>query len=127
MTQSQATSKLESAGFAVSTTNETSKDVEKGNVTKQSKTGTATKGTTITITISSGLGEAPNVVGMPESKAKETLEKAGYKYDLQYKQDSTVTKGNVISQSTSGSTVTLYISSGSGSSNGGNANGSGSN
>ena len=112
MTQSQATSKLENAGFAVNTTTETSKDVEKGNVTKQSKTGTATKGTTITITISSGLGEAPNVVGMSESKAKETLDKAGYKYDLKYKSDSTVAKGNVISQSTSGSTVTLTISDG---------------
>lgn len=117
MTQSQATSKLENAGFAVNTTTETSKDVEKGNVTKQSKTGTATKGTTITITISSGLGEAPNVVGMSESKAKETLDKAGYKYDLKYKSDSTVAKGNVISQSTSGSTVTLTISDGPSSNN----------
>ena len=113
MTQSQATSKLESAGFAVNTTTETSKDVEKGNVTKQSKTGTATKGTTITITISSGLGEAPNVVGMSESKAKETLDKAGYKYDdSQRKPDSTVAKGYVISQSTNGNTVTIIISSG---------------
>ena len=113
MTQSQATSKLESAGFAVNTTTETSKDVEKGKVTKQSKTGTATKGTTITITISSGLGEAPNVVGMSESKAKETLDKAGYKYDdSQRKPDSTVAKGYVISQSTNGNTVTIIISSG---------------
>lgn len=127
MTQSQATSKLESAGFAVNTTTETSKDVEKGNVTKQSKTGTATKGTTITITISSGLGEAPNVVGMSESKAKETLDKAGYKYDLKYKSDSTVAKGNVISQSTSGSTVTLTISDGPSSNNNQESGGSGNN
>lgn len=112
MTQSQATSKLESAGFAVSTTTETNKDVEKGNVSKQSKTGTAAKGTTITITISSGPGEAPNVVGMSESKAKEAIEKAGYKYDVQYKSDSSVAKGNVISQSTSGTTVFLVVSSG---------------
>ena len=112
MTQAQATSKLESAGFAVSTTTETSKDVDKGNVTKQSKTGTAAKGTTITITISSGLGEVPNVVGMSESKAKETIDKSGYKYDVQYKSDSTVAKGNVISQSTSGNTVFLVVSSG---------------
>ena len=112
MTQAQATSKLESAGFAVSTTTETSKDVDKGNVTKQSKTGTAAKGTTITITISSGLGEVPNVVGMSESKAEETIDKSGYKYDVQYKSDSTVAKGNVISQSTSGNTVFLVVSSG---------------
>ena len=126
MTQSQATSKLESAGFAVSTTTETNKDVEKGNVSKQSKTGTAAKGTTITITISSGPGEAPSVVGMSESKAKEAIEKAGYKYDVQYKSDSSVAKGNVISQSTSGSTVFLVVSSGpdtSSSSNTGNGSG----
>ena len=123
MTQAQATSKLESAGFAVSTTSETSKDVDKGNVTKQSKTGTAAKGTTITITISSGLGEVPNVVGMSESKAKETIDKSGYKYDVQYKSDSTVAKGNVISQNTSGSTVFLVVSSGpdTSSSNSGNS------
>ncbi len=142
MTQAQATSKLESAGFAVSTATETSKDVDKGNVTKQSKTGTAAKGTTITITISSGLGEVPNVVGMSESKAKETIDKSGYKYDVQYKSDSTVAKGNVISQSTSGNTVFLVVSSGpdtsssstntnnngnSGSSNNGNSNNNGSN
>ena len=54
---------------------------------------------------------------MSESKAKETLDKAGYKYDLKYKSDSTVAKGNVISQSTSGSTVTLTISDGPSSSN----------
>ena len=131
MTQPQATSKLESAGFAVSTTTETNKDVEKGNVSKQSKTGTAAKGTTITITISSGPGEAPSVVGMSvvgmsESKAKEAIEKAGYKYDVQYKSDSSVAKGNVISQSTSGSTVFLVVSSGpdtSSSSNTGNGSG----
>lgn len=142
MTQAQATSKLESAGFAVSTATETSKDVDKGNVTKQSKTGTAAKGTTITITISSGLGEVPNVVGMSESKAKETIDKSGYKYDVQYKSDSTVAKGNVISQNTSGNTVFLVVSSGpdtsssstntnnngnSGSSNNGNSSNNGSN
>ena len=131
MTQAQATSKLESAGFAVSTATETSKDVDKGNVTKQSKTGTAAKGTTITITISSGLGEVPNVVGMSESKAKETIDKSGYKYDVQYKSDSTVAKGNVISQSTSGNTVFLVVSSGpdtsSSNSNTGNSGNNGSN
>ena len=58
------------------------------------------------------MGEVPNVVGMSESKAKETIDKSGYKYDVQYKSDSTVAKGNVISQSTSGNTVFLVVSSG---------------
>ena len=63
---------------------------------------------------------------MSESKAKEAIEKAGYKYDVQYKSDSSVAKGNVISQSTSGSTVFLVVSSGpdtSSSSNTGNGSG----
>ena len=111
MTQSQATSKLESAGFAVNTTTETSKDT-KGTVTKQSKTGTATKGTTITITISSGPGEAPNVVGMSKSKATSTLENAGFTVTTKPEPSKDVAEGNVISQSTNGSTVTLTISSG---------------
>ena len=117
MAQSQATSKLESAGFAVSITKETSKDVEKGNVTKQSKTGTAAKGTTITITISSGLGEAPDVRGMTQSQATSKLESAGFTVIITEEPSKDMEKGKVTKQSTSGSTVTLTISSGSGSNN----------
>ena len=62
MTQSQATSKLESAGFTVIITEEPSKDMEKGKVTKQS-----TSGSTVTLTISSGSGSNNAVPGGSEN------------------------------------------------------------
>ncbi len=122
MTQANATSKLESAGFSVNVATSASDDVDKGNVIKQSDTGTAKKGSTITITVSSGAAsvEVPNVVGKTESDAGAALEKAGFKYDVQPESSSTVAKGNVIRQSPSsgasakkGDTITIFVSKGS--------------
>ena len=127
MTQANATSKLESAGFSVNVTTSASDDVDKGNVIKQSDTGTAKKGSTITITVSSGASsvQVPSVVGKTESDAGSTLEKAGFRYDIQRESSSTVAKGNVIRQSPSsgasakkGDTVTIYVSTGASSSSG---------
>ncbi len=127
MTQANATSKLESAGFSVNVTTSASDDVDKGNVIKQSDTGTAKKGSTITITVSSGASsvQVPSVVGKTESDAGSALEKAGFKYDIQRESSSTVAKGNVIRQSPSsgasakkGDTITIYVSTGASSSNG---------
>ena len=127
MTQANATSKLESAGFSVNVTTSASDDVDKGNVIKQSDTGTAKKGSTITITVSSGASsvQVPSVVGKTESDAGSTLEKAGFKYDIQRESSSTVAKGNVIRQSPSsgssakkGDTITIYVSTGASSSSG---------
>lgn len=113
MTQSQAVSRLENAGFSVSVETKTSSSTEKGSVISQSQTGSATKGTTITITVSSGLGSAPNVVGMTQADAIKTIEDAGYKYNIESDVPSEKPKGEVIRQSTSGSTITIYVSSGS--------------
>ncbi len=124
MTQSQATSRLENAGFTVNVTTETSQE-DKGKVISQSQTGSATKGTKITITVSSGLGDAPDVVGMTEENATKTIEQAGFKYDVQYRESKDVSKGVVISQNTNGSTVTIYVSSGAPASDSGNGSGSG--
>ena len=127
MTQANATSKLESAGFSVNVTTSASDDVDKGNVIKQSDTGTAKKGSTITITVSSGASsvQVPSVVGKTESDAGSTLEKAGFRYDIQRESSSTVAKGNVIRQSPSsgssakkGDTITIYVSTGASSSSG---------
>lgn len=118
MTQSQAVSRLENAGFSVSVETKTSSSTEKGSVISQSQTGSATKGTTITITVSSGLGSAPNVVGMTESTAIQAIEDAGYKYDVREESSQDVTAGKVIRQSTNGSTVTIYVSTGPSSSGG---------
>ncbi|MEF2560665.1 MAG: Stk1 family PASTA domain-containing Ser/Thr kinase [Eggerthellaceae bacterium] len=118
MTQSQAVSRLENTGFSVSVETKTSSSTEKGSVISQSQTGSATKGTTITITVSSGLGSAPNVVGMTESTAIQAIEDAGYKYDVREESSQDVTAGKVIRQSTNGSTVTIYVSTGPSSSGG---------
>ncbi len=131
MTQATATSKLESAGFSVNVASSTSDDVDKGNVIKQSDTGTAKKGSTITITVSSGPSsvEVPNVVGKTQSDASAALEKAGFKYDVQTTAGPAASKGNVIKQSPSsgtsakkGDTITIYISDGTSSASS-NANG----
>ncbi|MEF2656399.1 MAG: Stk1 family PASTA domain-containing Ser/Thr kinase [Eggerthellaceae bacterium] len=118
MTQSQAVSRLENAGFSVSVETKTSSSTEKGSVISQSQTGSATKGTTITITVSSGLGSAPNVVGMTESTAIQAIEDAGYKYDVREESSQDVAAGKVIRQSTNGSTITIYVSTGPSSSGG---------
>ncbi len=125
MTQAAATSKLESAGFSVNVTTASDDSVDKGNVIKQSDTGTAKKGSTITITVSTGAASVtvPNVVGMTESAAGTALEKVGLKYDVQPETSQSVAQGNVIRQSPSsgssakkGDTITIFVSKGSSSS-----------
>ena len=118
--QSNATSRLEAAGFAVDIAYQESTSVEKGNVISQSATGTAAKGSTITLTISSGAGSAtiPNVVGQTQNDAIAALQAAGFNYSVEQMSSSTVTKGTVIKQSpssgsgTKGATVTIYVSTG---------------
>ncbi|MCR5515851.1 MAG: Stk1 family PASTA domain-containing Ser/Thr kinase [Lachnospira sp.] len=67
MTESAAKSALEAAGFKVSTATEASDTVDKGNVISYSPTGSAVKGSTIVITVSSG----PATTGSNED-SKET-------------------------------------------------------
>ena len=133
--QSSATSTLQSAGFEVSVTQSSSPSVEKGNVisTNPSVGTSADKGSTVTITVSTGPSSVsvPNVLGYDESSAESALKNAGFGVTVTTEASSTVAKGKVISQSatsaTSGSTITIVVSSGSGSSNSGTNNGSNSN
>ncbi len=134
MGQSNATSKLENAGFTVKVATKESSDVEKGVVISQDKTGTAKKGDTITITVSSGTSsvDVPNVVGKTEADAKKAIEAANLKWDTQTQTSSTVAKGSVISQTpasgksvTKNTVITLVISGGPGASAGNNTSGSG--
>lgn len=117
--QSNATARLESAGFAVNVVYQESSSVEKGNVISQSDTGSAAKGSTITITVSSGQAgvTVPNVVGQSESSAKSALSAAGFNVNVSYEADSSVQKGYVISQSKTGtaeknSSITITVSTG---------------
>lgn len=131
--QAEAKSALEAAGFSVDVKKSESDTIDVGYVISQSKTGTAEKGATITITVSTGPSSisVPNVVDSTESAAKEALESAGFDVVVDHATSSSVSKGKVIKQSPTGSakrgaTVTITVSSGP-ASNSGRNNGTGGN
>ncbi|MCI6681884.1 MAG: PASTA domain-containing protein, partial [Parafannyhessea umbonata] len=113
-----ATSVLKGAGFEVNVSYGNSDTVQKGYVYDQSPTGSADKGTTVTIYVSNGpkTVSVPNVVGSTADDAKGALEAEGFKYNLTYQYSSSVAQGTVVSQSAtsakSGATITLVISNG---------------
>ena len=81
----------------------------------------ADEGSTVTITVSSGPGEAPIPVvqGLPADEATDRLREAGFKTEQQRQYSDTVAKGRVIETSPpegtsvrKGSTVTLVVSRG---------------
>ncbi len=129
---SYAKSKLEAAGFKVKIVNESSDEVEEGYVirTEPIKTTVVAEGETITIFVSTGkpqeFVEIPDVVGQPESQAKEALQKAGLTVKVEpqkvnvtandeYQPSGYVIKQSPVSSSEKveeGTEVTLYISSG---------------
>ena len=117
--EDSATSALEEAGFQVSVKTAESDTVDKGIVISQSQTGSAEKGSTVTITVSSGSSKVsvPSVYGYSESSATSALEEAGFAVSTTYAYSSSVEKGVVISQSSTGSakagsTITITVSSG---------------
>lgn len=101
---SNARSTLENAGFSVATKKDYSDTVEEGNVISQSKTGTAPRGTTITLTISLGAEnksvDVPYVVGESLESAASKISNAGLRYDA-----GGATSGTVTAQSPSSGTV----------------------
>jgi serine/threonine-protein kinase len=116
MTQSDATSKLQSEGFTVAVASGTqySSSVAAGDVASFSPGGTQTQGTTITLTISAGAGQStvPDVTGQNIDDATNELEKDGFKVVTHHV---TLVFNTVVNQSpgggqstTPGGTVTLY-------------------
>ena len=112
---------LEEKGFVVDYGYESNGNVAEGYVIRQSPTGTATKGSSVTIIVSTGpeVGEIPWVVGSSESVARSLIEDAGYYVNVTHVESYEVESGTVIEQSNSGSaavgeTVTLTVSSGPG-------------
>lgn len=104
-----AVSALESAGFKVNRNYADSSQPE-GRVISQSDTGQAEKGSTISITISNGPAEVPNVVGQSESAATSAIQNAGYSVEVEYEQTTDSSQvGHVISQYTTGNTVVILI------------------
>ncbi|MCI1646283.1 MAG: Stk1 family PASTA domain-containing Ser/Thr kinase [Olsenella sp.] len=130
-TQADATSALKNEGFSVNVVQSSSSSVDKGHVISSNPSAgtSADKGSTVTITVSTGPASVsvPNVVGYDESSAETALKNAGFDVSVTTEQSSTVAKGKVIKQSatsaTSGSTITIVVSSGPGSNSTNNSNG----
>ena len=131
-TRSSATATLNNAGFYVTVDQQYSDTVEEGVVISQTpSSGSKLKAEgTVNIVVSKGKESkavsVPSVVGQSEGSAMTTLSNAGFKVTTEYQASSTVSAGNVISQTPTsgteldpGKTVHLVISTGSGSSSGG--------
>ena len=114
---------LEDAGFAVSVTEQASRDQPDGTVLTQSPQAnqTAPAGSTVGLVVSSGTptGEVPDVVNLPEADATRRLEAEGFEVEVDREESASVEKGRVIrsdpeagSNAELGSTVTIVVSSG---------------
>ena len=131
-TRSAATTTLNNAGFYVTVDEQYSDTVSEGVVISQTPTsGSKLKADgTVNIVVSKGKESkavsVPSVVGHSEGSAMTTLNNLGFTVTTEYQTSSSVSAGNVISQTPTsgteldpGKTVHLVISTGSGSTNGG--------
>ena len=118
-----ASQKLQNAGFEVNIETVVSDTVPADRVaTQKPQPGEKAKeGSTVTIIVSSGRGDAtvPGVLGQKESDAKKAMKGAGFKTDVRKENSDTVPQGRVISTSPpensqleKGKTVVLVVSSG---------------
>jgi eukaryotic-like serine/threonine-protein kinase len=120
-TEESARSELQAKGFEVQVVNASSDTTPEGFVSAQSPDpGTdAAKGSTVTITVSTGPSTTtvPNVVGKDKNEAKQELQDAGFKVDMQDVPVSDPTQNNVVqdqdpaggSDAPNGSTVTIFV------------------
>ena len=126
--QDDATTQLEDAGFKVEVVEKSSDGVASGRVISSSPSGgsTAAKGTTVTITVSTGSSkiDVPSVIGWSYSDAKSTLEAAGFKVVLASGSSAsgTVSYQSAAGTAAKGTTITLATKSTS-TSTGGNTGG----
>lgn len=124
MTEEEAKAELKQLGlgFKVSET-AASEEYEEGLIMKQSVASgeEVAANTTIKVTISTGEGdiEVPNVVGMEQQSAINSLTDKGFKYNRAYEYSNSVEEGKVISQNPGasskakkGDTITIVVSQG---------------
>ena len=116
-----AESTLTEAGFSVDVEYDSSDEYEEGYVSRQSTTGMADKGSSVTITVSTGpkTAEIPWVEGYTEDAARSLLEDYGFAVSVTHVESTDYESGIVISQAESGearlgSTVSLTVSNGPG-------------
>ena len=120
--EQEARELIEAANLVVSVDYEYSDTVDAGNVIKYSPSGSVSEGSTVTISVSRGKKvtnvTVPNVLGMPESLASQTLDSANLKVTVKYETSSKAEYGTVTSQTPysagdsvpSGTTITIYVS-----------------
>ena len=113
---------IEAANLVASVDYEYSDTVDAGNVIKYSPSGSVSEGSTVTISVSRGKKvtnvTVPNVLGMSESLASQTLDSANLKVTVKYETSSKAEYGTVTSQTPysagdsvpSGTTITIYVS-----------------
>lgn len=122
-TQAQATSLLTNAGFVPQVVQQPDDTIKAGEVISQSPAagGQADKGSTVIITVSSGVAQVsvPSVAGDDLAGASATLGGAGFKVTSIQQSSTTVASGTVIgtnpsagTQMAKGSTVQVIVSSG---------------
>jgi serine/threonine-protein kinase len=122
-TQAQATSLLTNAGFVPQVVQQPDDTIKAGEVISQSPAagGQADKGSTVIITVSSGVAQVsvPSVAGDDLAGASATLGAAGFKVTSIQQSSTTVASGTVIgtnpsagTQMAKGSTVQVIVSSG---------------
>ena len=128
MSEQNARSALENAGFSVVVSSDYSDKYKEGVVSYQSVTGKATKGSEVDITVSLGAAqvEVPDVVGLDESTATTRLKSAGFSVSSSTVSSSKAA-GTVVWQSSTGTaskgaSITIGVSSGTSSTTGGGSN-----
>ena len=118
-----ATQILQNRGFEVDIENVVNSDVERDTVASQDPRPEteAEEGSTVTITVSTGPGEAsvPSVVGLPRDEAEQQLTSAGFKVEAERVFSADVREGRVVSTQPGpgsvierGTTVTMQVSRG---------------
>ena len=117
--EQEAKEAIEAANLVASVDYQYSDSVEAGNVIKYSPSGSVAEGSTVTIHVSRGKKvtnvSVPNVLGMSESLASQTLDSANLKVTVKYETSSKAEYGTVTSQTPysagdsvpSGTTITI--------------------
>lgn len=120
--EQEAKEAIEAANLVASVDYQYSDSVEAGIVIKYSPSGSVAEGSTVTIHVSRGKKvtnvSVPNVLGMSESLASQTLDSANLKVTVKYETSSKAEYGTVTSQTPysagdsvpSGTTITIYVS-----------------
>lgn len=120
--EQEAKEAIEAANLVASVDYQYSDSVEAGNVIKYSPSSSVAEGSTVTIHVSRGKKvtnvSVPNVLGMSESLASQTLDSANLKVTVKYETSSKAEYGTVTSQTPysagdsvpSGTTITIYVS-----------------